>query len=145
MSSKKNTSLPRYLIFIFIFVVLLVIVLTTFLSIRALSNHKSANEPITVTCNEVNKKHFVYISKNQFSPKEINAELCDSITFVNQDKYRMIAFGQHTKHIEYDGVYEKPLEYGESFTITLNKSGEYVYHDHLQEYIGGSFTVAEPN
>lgn len=76
------------------------------------------------------------------NPKVITAKLCDTLAIQNAgNKIRLVSFGAHDEHVVYDGVKEKLLRQNQSFTITLNKTGEYVFHDHYQEEVGGAFTV----
>lgn len=89
-------------------------------------------------------KHQANIENDQVSPKNTEGKLCDTLTITNLDKQtRDIAFGKHDEHIEYDGVIEEPVAPGKSLTVTLNKTGSYLFHDHDDETVGGTFTVTE--
>jgi len=47
------------------------------------------------------------------------------------------------KPMPYDGVAERFLNKNESFTITLNATGTYHWHDHLHDEVEGYFTVSK--
>lgn len=88
--------------------------------------------------------HTVMIMDNKVTPDAITAKLCDRLTIENMDsKAREIGFGAHDHHTPYDGVAEKVLNKDQSLTVTLNKAGEFHFHDHLQEEVAGSFTVVQ--
>lgn len=96
-------------------------------------------------CKGVNStNHQATIKNDAVSPKNTNGKLCDTLTITNLDpQTREIAFGKHEEHIAYDGVIEEPVESGKSLTVTLNKTGSYLFHDHDDETVGGTFTVTE--
>lgn len=95
-------------------------------------------------CTGSHKNHKIAIHNDQATPKHVEGSLCDTLTITNQDdRIRLIAFGKHDNHIEYDGVSERYLKKGQSLTVTLSKVGTYIVHDHLQEDAGGTFTVAK--
>jgi plastocyanin len=96
----------------------------------------------TVDCQNKKTNHTVTIQNNTMDPAHTDAALCDTLTITNNDdSLRLIAFGEHDSHIAYDGVSEKTLKKGESFTITLNKPGTVIFHDHNQDEVEGDFTV----
>ncbi len=96
----------------------------------------------TVDCPAIKANHTITIENDRITPDTISAGLCDSLTIANNDdKLRLMAFGVHSKHIAYDGVLEKPIGKGQSLTVTLNQSGTYLFHDHLQEEVHGQFNV----
>ena len=89
-------------------------------------------------------KHQAKIQKDKVNPKNTVGKLCDTLTITNLDpQTREITFGKHDDHIEYDGVTKEPVESGKSLTVTLNKTGNYIFHDHDDETVGGTFTVTE--
>lgn len=105
----------------------------------AFANRNSVSDD---SCSEKGKAYAVRIENDQMSPSKISAELCDTLTITNKDdKTRKIGFGAHDQHVAYDGVSEKIISKDESFTITLNKTGTYHFHDHFQEEIEAEFTV----
>jgi plastocyanin len=88
--------------------------------------------------------HRVTITAETISDNDIRAHLCDTLTFTNKDhETRGIAFGPHDNHIPYNGVAERVLNQGQSFTITLDQLGKYHWHDHLHDKVEGYFTVTE--
>jgi hypothetical protein len=56
---------------------------------------------------------------------------------------REIGFGVHDKHVAYDGISERILNQDESFTITLDKTGRYHWHDHFHDEVEGYFSVTK--
>jgi hypothetical protein len=96
----------------------------------------------SASCAVKGKSHSVVIVNDTISPKRVDAKLCDTLAITNRDaKTREIGFGEHDQHKAYDGVSEKYLHKDESFTITLNETGEYHFHDHFQEEVEAEFTV----
>ena len=96
----------------------------------------------TGACQGVKKNYIVTISKDLVKPTIVHAGLCDTLTFVNEDnKIREIAFGSHPSHEIYGGEYEEIVREGYPKTITLNQSGSYQFHDHLNPTVNGQFTV----
>lgn len=88
--------------------------------------------------------HAVVIKNDKVSPEHTQAKLCDQLMITNLDKKeRLIAFGKHDHHTKYDGVEERTLTYKQSFTVTLVETGEYLFHDHEQDEVSGTFSVAE--
>lgn len=79
-------------------------------------------------------------------PETTNANLCDSITFTNYDNItREIAFGPHEDHVPYDGVAEKLLNKGQSFTITANQAGSYHFHDKVDGHFFCKDKISQVN
>lgn len=116
-----------------------VVYFSTKLSGKYLGNSK---EKSGVECQQIGQEHFVEAKDNKMQPANIEAKLCDKLTITNKDdKIRRIAFGVHDQHIAYNGVVEKVLRKDQSFSVTLNESGEFLFHDHLQEEVQATFTV----
>jgi len=125
----------------------------TGMGLSAAANHftenylknESKNSQATVSnCTQKGKNHLITLQDDQMLPKHSQARLCDTLTVVNKDsKVRLMAFGVHSRHIHYDGVSEKQLEKGQSFSVTLNQTGAYKIHDHLQDEVQGNFTVVK--
>lgn len=85
----------------------------------------------------------VMIQDNHAPLTNVYGKLCDEITFENQDAVtREIAFGPHDNHVPYDGVAEKFLNKGQRFTIRLDQTGTFHWHDHLHDNVNGYFTVS---
>lgn len=90
------------------------------------------------------KDHKVVIQNDKVSPEYTTAPKCDMLTITNLDnKYRLIAFGPHDNHVPYDEVTERLLSKGQSFTVTLNQTGTFSFHDHLHDEVQGTFTVTD--
>ena len=108
-----------------------------------LAQESSQNKAQTsVACKSPKTNHVVTIRDNAMQPAHTDAKLCDSLTIINQDPAnRLIAFGVHDHHQPYDGVTERELRMGERFTITLVQAGTFLFHDHLQDEVQGTFTV----
>jgi len=98
----------------------------------------------TGACQEVKSNHIVTISNGQVSPVRTQAQLCDTMTFVNKDNViREIAFGSHPNHEVYGGETEEIVRKNYPKTITLNQAGDYSFHDHLNPSVSGLFVVAQ--
>jgi hypothetical protein len=86
--------------------------------------------------------HTVTIKNDQASPSHISAQQCDKLTIINQDdETRLVAFGLHDAHTSYDGITEKPLQKGQSLTVTLVQTGNFRVHDHVHDEVQATFTV----
>lgn len=102
------------------------------------NDSKTASE----ACATTGTSHTVVIQNDTMSPSEINAKRCDTLTIVNRDDVtREIGFGDHEKHVPYNGVAQKILRQDESLTITLVKTGHYHFHDHFHDEVEGEFNV----
>jgi hypothetical protein len=114
-----------------------------FLSLSLSGNYLgSKREKTGIECQQIGTEHFVNIKDNKMEPKETRASLCDKLTVTNQDnKLRRIAFGEHDQHVAYNGVIEKILRQDQSFTVVLNESGTFTFHDHLQEETTATFII----
>lgn len=104
-----------------------------------LSQADAARNP---SCSGTHADHKVTIKNDVASPGYIDAPQCDTLTIVNADQEdRLIAFGLHEKHEPYDGVTEKLLKQNQSLTVTLRQAGNFRFHDHIHDEVGGTFTV----
>ncbi len=98
----------------------------------------------TGACQSVHANHQVIITSSSVSPLHTRAQLCDTLTFISQDKIlHDIAFGSHPEHENYAGESELQVKKGKNNTITLNQAGSYQFHDHLNPALAGYFTVAQ--
>jgi hypothetical protein len=89
--------------------------------------------------------HTVIVKGDTVSPVHTEARQCDSLTITNlDDKERLVAFGKHDSHISYDGVSERVLGRGQSLTVSLGQAGTFLFHDHAQDSVKGTFTVTRP-
>jgi plastocyanin len=88
--------------------------------------------------------HLAVISNNRVTPANTQANLCDQLVVTNNDDVtRQITFGKGEDDAAYDGVAERALTKGQSFTITLNRLGNYRFYDHLHRGVEGQFLVLE--
>ena len=96
----------------------------------------------TGACTELHDNHIVIIRGSSVSPAHLNAERCDTLTFINADGAdRMITFGSHDQHESYGGEFEVVLDDGRPETITLNQAGDFGFHDDLNLDTSGSISV----
>ena len=96
----------------------------------------------TGACQEIGANHKVIIGNGAISPRQIKTSLCDTLTFISQDDIlHEIAFGLHPNHETYAGEGDLHLRTGRNKTITLNQSGTYQFHDHVNPELTGDFTV----
>lgn len=88
------------------------------------------------------QSHTIMIMNSKAEPANITGRLCDTVTINNMDNVaREITFGPHENHVPYDGVSEKVLNLGQSFTLTLNKTDDVHFHDHLHDEVDGHILV----
>ena len=100
------------------------------------------NAEATTVCKQKNINHIVTIQNGKVSPEHTDGRLCDTLTIKNHDNVtRFMAFGQHDHHQSYDGVSKDTLNQNESFTITMDQTGEFMFHDHAHDEVEGTFTV----
>lgn len=86
--------------------------------------------------------HVVQIKDSHVMPAKVNGQFCDKLEIINLDSQsREMAFGRHEQHVAYDGVTERLLAQNQSLTVTLNQKGDFIFHDHFQDEVGGSFSV----
>ena len=109
-----------------------------------LKNESKKPATIISDCKQKGKNHTVTLQDNKMLPKHTDAHLCDTLTILNKDpRGRLMAFGVHSRHIHYDGISEKQLGQGQSFSVTLGQTGTYKIHDHLEDEVQGNFTVTK--
>ncbi len=93
-------------------------------------------------CQPTSVNHKVVIQNDQATPTHTVGSRCDTLTITNlDDENRLMAFGQHSNHVHYDGVEEKLLTKGQSLTVTLVQTGTFLFHDHEHDEVQGTFTV----
>ena len=93
-------------------------------------------------CNKTGFTHTAVIQNDKIQPEQITARRCDILKIENRDKVvREIGFGAHEQHEVYNGIAEEILTPNKNFTVTLNKTGTYYFHDHFHQEISGSFSV----
>lgn len=98
-----------------------------------------------VNCtNVVEKKDIeIKIDKGAFIPNTIDANICDKLIFINlEDTLHEPATGPHPSHTSYPGFDAKrPLQKNDRYEFVLNRSGDYTFHDHLNDNIRGSIKI----
>jgi plastocyanin len=105
-------------------------------------SHKYFTGETAGQCVGVHAKHTIAIQNDTITPAHTNAAVCDTLTITNlDDKRRLMAFGTHDHHTAYDGVSERVLNKGESLTVTLDKSGTFIVHDHYEDEAEATFSV----
>jgi hypothetical protein len=93
-------------------------------------------------CTGKHAAHKVMIQNDKMVPAHTDAKRCDTLEIMNlDDKQRIIAFGRHEKHIAYDGVSERYMPQNAKFEVTLIQPGNFLFHDHEDEDVRGTFTV----
>lgn len=98
----------------------------------------------TISCTKTGRDHLVVIKNNQAVPQHTAGNACDRLTITNDDdKIRLMAFGAHDHHRPYDGTTEKVLDKGQSLSVTLDQTGTFKFHDHLDDTVQGTFTVTK--
>lgn len=128
----------------FIILSALVIVAAVALSATRLSaayfNSQYANAHFG--CRPGTPSHVVSIQGDSVLPAHTAAAKCDTMTITNlDDTRRLMAFGHHDDHVPYDGIKERYLTKDQSITVTLDQTGEFLFHDHLHDEVQGTFTV----
>lgn len=97
----------------------------------------------TGACQDLGENHKVIINDGKVTPAFTEAHLCDTLTFINEDdQAREMAFGAHPNHDSYSGYREFELK-SRPKSITLNETGEYMFHDHLDPTVYGYFHVGD--
>lgn len=105
-------------------------------------NIAQIGEEKTGACQIVKESHIVTIKDGIASPGLTEANLCDGITFVNEDDSDYeIAFGAHPDDISYGGLFEVVVRPGRSETVNLNQEGDFQFHSHQNPLLTGYFTV----
>lgn len=98
----------------------------------------------TGACKERRQSHVMTISQGVVTPNHIIAQRCDTLSFINQDDTgHEFGFGVHPNDISYGGAYEFYVSERRPEVITLNQLGDFVFHDHEDEFLTGSFSVTE--
>ncbi len=116
----------------------LVIALTIF----AIYNLSIDKDP-TIGNSLPKQTHKVVLTADGFSPSEITINQGDAIEFTTSlEKSFWPASNLHPTHSIYPGFDPKePIAKDKSWSFTLNKVGEWKYHDHLSPIYKGKITV----
>jgi len=122
--------------------VIFLLVLTVFgaVWVSNIDNRKAASG--YPKCTGKSAAHEVKFEDDKVVPEHTSAERCDTLTITNLDsKPRIVAFGVKERHVAYDGVSERYLAEKGSFSVTLVQPGTFRFHDHIEEAVGGTFSV----
>lgn len=93
-------------------------------------------------CTSSGANYKIVIQNDAASPNNVAGNLCDTITITNLDSRPFtIAFGPHEHHVAYDGISERMLMKDQSLTFKLVKKGDFKFHDHIRNDVGGTFSV----
>lgn len=123
----------------------LVACLVVLIGYLAATNYLNSEAQGAPGCHGTGVHHQVIIQNSVVAPDRTSANLCDSLTIINQDPtMRLIAFGPHDHHTPYDGVTERYLGAGQSLTVSLDQAGTFSFHDHIHDTVTGTFTVTKP-
>ncbi len=96
----------------------------------------------TGACQGLQKNHKIIIRSDKVTPIHLEAQRCDTLTFTNEvGESRKINFGAHPQDRTYVGEKELEVRKGRNKTITLSEEGTYLFHDHTDSSVAGSFTV----
>ena len=96
----------------------------------------------TGACRGIKANHQVIIVGGTVSPLRVEAKLCDTLSFTNQDSdSREISFGTPASPSTYAGQTTITIRKGKSETITLNQSGTYTYFSQRNPQAIASFKV----
>ncbi len=107
-------------------------------------NTHTSRQNSEASCEQHGVTHYVAITDGAMSPSHTTASVCDMLTVTNEDdRVRELTFGTHNHHQAYDGQVENMIKKGQSVTVVLNKTGNFMFHDHLQDETKGTFTVSE--
>jgi hypothetical protein len=72
----------------------------------------------------------------EFSPRNVTISIGGTVTWNNTDSVH----GTQNV-ISNDGLFNKSLEYGESFSYTFTQNGSFNYHDDLHDNMDGTVIV----
>lgn len=98
----------------------------------------------TGACNELKKNHTITIKNNIATPVSVQAQRCDTLTFVNDDEVvHEIGFGTYPGEVSYGGLDKVVVSNRRPEIITLNQLGNFTFSDYQNASVGGSFFVIE--
>lgn len=97
----------------------------------------------TGACRQLGTNHKITFANGVVKPQFTAAKKCDTISFVNEDNEREIAFGAYPNSIVYAGEVSLVLRKGRSKTLNLSETGSLQFYDKQQPGTAGNFTVSE--
>jgi cytochrome o ubiquinol oxidase operon protein cyoD len=96
----------------------------------------------TGACQGNKANHIVTISNTAVTPQYTDAKRCDTITFKSDDGMNyMLMFGSHETPSSYGGLDDVSLRGSRSEILTLNETGDFSFHDHMDPSLVGHFSV----
>lgn len=135
---KRRTKI--ILITVLVGIIVAALAVGSYFAITSYLNHQYASLHDGCYPNQTN--HTIVVKDDKAVPSMSEANRCDTLTVTNlDDESREMAFGQHEMHTAYDGVTEKVLEKGQSFTVTLVQTGKFKVHDHEHDEVQATFEV----
>src|ERR1700712_28544 len=121
--------MKRKLIYTSAIVVLVAFMAAGVIAVSKTNQDKTSADAVVSCAGKTGQSHQVMIMDDKATPTNTTGKLCDTLTITNHDDItRLVAFGPHEDHIPYDGVADKILLQGQSFTVTLNATGNYRFH-----------------
>ncbi len=134
----RNTFTPA-------FVLVAVGVISSFIIFRQTPTIAVAPIPAPSICDGVLSSRFeVHIANDKVTPMHSYVAYCDTLVITNDDdRERLVAFGQHHEHISYNGVSERVLQSGDRIEVLLTQIGDFQFHDHYMDETQGSFSVLD--
>lgn len=135
-----HTRFRRSLLIVGVFIAVIAVALVVARLSSAYFNQQYSSEHHG--CQAGAPGHAVVIRGGAVEPAHTTATKCDTMTITNQDDTpRLMAFGVHASHVPYDGIAERYLLKDQTMTVTLDQTGEFLFHDHLHDEVQGTFTV----
>ncbi len=96
----------------------------------------------TGACQVKRENHKVVIKNDKLTPAHVDAQLCDTVTFVNEgDTEPNITFARYPAEGNYAGETNLKPTTTRSKTINLNQEGSFEFYDINNPTVTGSFTV----
>ena len=121
---------------------LAVAILGTVAMARFYFGGREQQSAVTVCAGTAGDAHRVAIRGGVVTPESVMTERCDRLIITNHDTVkRRLAFGEHNHHVDYDGADGRLVAAGDTLTLTLSETGEFMFHDHFDEAVHGHFTV----
>lgn len=96
----------------------------------------------TGACAQNKDSHLVIIQDGRVTPGLIEAQRCDTLSFINEDdQVYTIVFQSGSEAVSYGGEDELVLDDGRAETITLNETGAFSFSEQDLPELSGQFTV----
>lgn len=86
----------------------------------------------TGACTELKNSQIVTVRADMVTPNIIEAQRCDTLTFVNEtDAEHIFKFGTYPENTSYGGLFEILVETDGSEPVTLNEAGQFTLYDEV--------------